>query len=458
MEYSIKDGVVHLKLLDGEITMTKEQALEQMKLNESAAKFLEKRLELYGNENWSISDTPADADYYARAELQLEELKIQIEKILKEDTDHRDYLSGFNVVISKTIEDLERKIAIPVISNKDVYRYQIEWLRKLLYFTMYSHRAIGAQKRMAAFRACTDFKELIEKFGDEAELMKEYESGLAFTPNKKLFIERRINVLIDANDKIRITHNSWYPTPKNTYTVAFGEYKRIGYAWVIGGYNATWNDLDGATLRNVSINAAVPHEERDQVYAALLFYMIQGGALAFHISFLYNELDKLNATGQNLQVSSIIGIQRSTHKIHFDDFSGELFERLVFAYLNRRPWDSLEWLGQSGADGGRDIWGILNDKSTCFQCANYPRVQFAKIQKDIDKLKTNNTVPDHFVVVCGGKASGSLRKKIITYATAMGINGTKIWSGVEFEEMLRSSAPDLIKRFAEGDQFPEINE
>ena len=43
--------------------------------------------------------------------------------------------------------------------------------------------------------------------------------------------------------------------------------------------------------------------------------------------------------------------------IHFEDFDGSQFERLVFAYHARaEKWKSLEWYGQTGSDLGRDIW------------------------------------------------------------------------------------------------------
>ena len=40
--------------------------------------------------------------------------------------------------------------------------------------------------------------------------------------------------------------------------------------------------------------------------------------------------------------------------IHFEDFDGLQFERLVFAYHARADkWRSIEWYGQSGSDLGR---------------------------------------------------------------------------------------------------------
>jgi hypothetical protein len=48
----------------------------------------------------------------------------------------------------------------------------------------------------------------------------------------------------------------------------------------------------------------------------------------------------------------------TVQSVHFDDFDGHQFERLVFAYLLRTDnWLSIEWYGQAGGDSGRDFWG-----------------------------------------------------------------------------------------------------
>jgi len=62
-------------------------------------------------------------------------------------------------------------------------------------------------------------------------------------------------------------------------------------------------------------------------------------------------------------------------RVHFEDFDGLQFERLVFAYHARaEKWLSLEWYGQTGSDLGRDIWGIRNQGETlCVQCVNRGR-------------------------------------------------------------------------------------
>ncbi|WP_420627333.1 hypothetical protein [Candidatus Leptofilum sp.] len=147
--------------------------------------------------------------------------------------------------------------------------------------------------------------------------------------------------------------------------------------------------------------------------------------------------------------------------IHFEDRSGYEFERLAFAYLLRtEEWDLIEWYGQLGSDRGRDIWGVLSNRhrisTICYQCANHQRLTFKKAKEDIDKICSGpNQVPSKFVLIIGGKISANMRNRIDEYAKSKGIFAVEIWSGTEFEERLRKDTPSLIRRFCEGEAFPE---
>src|SRR6266852_392370 len=103
---------------------------------------------------------------------------------------------------------------------------------------------------------------------------------------------------------------------------------------------------------------------------------------------------------------------RTVQRVHFDDFDGKQFERLVYAYHTRTDaWRSLEWYGQIGSDLGRDIWGIRNSDSTngesvCIQCANRKIVSSKKVFQDIDKVLTStNGKPEVFRLVCTSAVS-----------------------------------------------------
>lgn len=149
-------------------------------------------------------------------------------------------------------------------------------------------------------------------------------------------------------------------------------------------------------------------------------------------------------------------MEKTVSRIHFEDRSGTEFERLSFAYLTKiKQWESIDWYGQSGKDGGRDIWGVCAGESYCYQCANYANLTVKKGKEDINKLKNNKKIPDNFILICGGKVSATTKDLILDYAKKTGIKKNAIWSGVEFEEKLRKEATDLIQRFVQGIEFPD---
>jgi hypothetical protein len=153
---------------------------------------------------------------------------------------------------------------------------------------------------------------------------------------------------------------------------------------------------------------------------------------------------------------------RYVQQIHFEDFDGLQFERLVFAYHARaEKWHSIEWYGQSGSDLGRDIWGFRDDgttagESVCVQCVNRVRLTFAKAEADISKVLTaGNRVPARFRIVTRSNVSAAMRGKIKKLVASSGVRHCDIWSGAEFEEFLRRDAESLLKRFTEGEVFPD---
>lgn len=159
------------------------------------------------------------------------------------------------------------------------------------------------------------------------------------------------------------------------------------------------------------------------------------------------------------------GPAKLVQPIHFEDFSGSQFERLVFAYHWRSDkWRSLEWYGQTGSDLGRDIWGIRDNEtptgeSVCIQCANRKELTFPKVEKDLAKiLKAPNGTPHCFRIVAASTISAKLRDKTKQHVNSLGISECDLWSGAEFEEFLRHGAESLLKRFIDGEAFPDAPE
>lgn len=151
--------------------------------------------------------------------------------------------------------------------------------------------------------------------------------------------------------------------------------------------------------------------------------------------------------------------QVQVHPIHFEDYSGPQFERLACAYLIRRPeFTEVAWYGQLGSDRGRDIVCVHQDGSTwIIQCANFTRLTERKAKEDIEKIAAGpRSKGAHFRLVAGGRVSSNLRDKAASLARAAKLIHEGVWSGPEFEEHLRRDTPDLVKRFVEGEVFPEL--
>jgi hypothetical protein len=154
-------------------------------------------------------------------------------------------------------------------------------------------------------------------------------------------------------------------------------------------------------------------------------------------------------------------IVRTVKPVHFEDFSGVEFERLVFAYHLRAGWTELAWYGQTGSDLGRDIVGIepLADgtaRRTVIQCVNRSILTLAKAVDDMTKvIGAQKDRPDAFKFVSRSSVSARRRDAIEQAAAALGIGRVTIWSSAEFEEQLRLRAEVLLERFLHGTAFPD---
>lgn len=147
--------------------------------------------------------------------------------------------------------------------------------------------------------------------------------------------------------------------------------------------------------------------------------------------------------------------------VHFEDFDGHAFERLVFAYHLWADWRDLAWYGQTGSDMGRDIIGIepidrTTGRRTVIQCANRDDLPLAKAKGDMKGAAAAPTgIPQAFKFVCRGAVSANRRDAIAKAAKAIKIGHVTIWSGAEFEEHLRLRAEFLLRRFVDGVPFPD---
>lgn len=70
-------------------------------------------------------------------------------------------------------------------------------------------------------------------------------------------------------------------------------------------------------------------------------------------------------------------------------------------------------------------------------------------------LKAGSGIPQRFRIVTRSAVSAAMRGKIKAHVLAKGVCHCDIWSGTEFEEFLRRDAESLLKRFVEGETFPD---
>uniref|UniRef100_E6VP07 Restriction endonuclease type IV Mrr domain-containing protein n=1 Tax=Rhodopseudomonas palustris (strain DX-1) TaxID=652103 RepID=E6VP07_RHOPX len=156
-----------------------------------------------------------------------------------------------------------------------------------------------------------------------------------------------------------------------------------------------------------------------------------------------------------------MSIARTVRPIHFEDFDGAEFERLVFAYHLCDGWTDLAWYGQTGSDHGRDIIGTeIHDnrpnQRTVIQCVNRGSLTQAKAEADMTAaVGAPSGRPDAFKFVCRSNVSAQRRDAVAKAAAALGVYRVTIWSGTEFEEQLRLRAEFLLKRLVDGVPFPD---
>jgi hypothetical protein len=62
---------------------------------------------------------------------------------------------------------------------------------------------------------------------------------------------------------------------------------------------------------------------------------------------------------------------------------------------------------------------------------------------------------DAILIVCASSVSAKLRDKVKDHAQKKEVAHCDIWSGHEFEERLRRDAEALLRRFIDGEQFPD---
>jgi len=165
-------------------------------------------------------------------------------------------------------------------------------------------------------------------------------------------------------------------------------------------------------------------------------------------------------------MSSPKRLTRTVSSVHFEDFGGSNFERLVLAYhIRTEPCFDFEWYGLVGKDKGRDIIGAGQIPDTKKQvyliaCANWQEFTTAKATSDLDAcISSPHGCPNKVRFVTGSpKVSAAMRDDIKTYCKNKNIMECQVWSGPDLEEHIRANAESLLKRFHDGEEFPDAKD
>jgi hypothetical protein len=160
---------------------------------------------------------------------------------------------------------------------------ELQWLT-----TLHGHKSKMHFEQMIS---SPDFRALIDKYGERDKLMEIYRNGLEFAPDREIYINELIRQYESTmpNYQSGITIRDW--TTNQELNIQTGEYRRIGYAWVNGGYNANNSELRSTSLGHLSLCPPhVPLIQRYSIYVQILYQLAAGGGIAFHLAFLRKEL------------------------------------------------------------------------------------------------------------------------------------------------------------------------
>lgn len=227
-----------------------------------------------------------------------------------------------------------------------------------------------------------DFKTLIEHYGEGDKLLESYLEGLNFAPDREVYINTRIKNYESVVPKYQAIVHAWDRQNKKQIKIQLGEYKRIGFAWVNNGHNASRSDLECSTLRNLTLCPDVPPEGRYHIFINLLHQLATGGAMAFHIAFLRDQLRQPLTTKMKKPVSS--NFWKGTPKQ-----KETLFEELVAeSFIDTSDSNKMNFLNNNLVEwkvDGRTLFYLLNQLKE-------RKYQLLSINENLGPLIRNNFV------------------------------------------------------------------
>ena len=261
---------------------------------------------------------------------------------------NKSILDIYNLELSSYILNINGQIMHFPTAEQLLYakmEVQIRWF--------YILQGYKEHQRYEEMLKVKDFRELIEKYGREQELTEQYQKGLEFAPDRELYIKKRIQIHEDILPKFRAGISVRDEKSHIPIQVDVGEYKRIGYEWANNGHNAQPYDLQTTTLRNVTLCPSVPAERRYAIYCQVLYQLASGGALAFHLAFLRQQLNKTDPASPVKPITHRIwqGTQAKKERL-FDELTKE-------GFLNPGGYSKENFLNNQSVQWKQDARSLL---------------------------------------------------------------------------------------------------
>ena len=135
-------------------------------------------------------------------------------------------------------------------------------------------------------------------------------------------------------------------------------------------------------------------------------------------------------------------ITKTTNPIHFEDLDPMRFEDLAFNVLYRsKKWHSINHLGRSGNDGGRDIDGTEIDEDSnitrwLIQCKRYKKIGPKLLESIVIDLNNKNPNFEYFHLIISCPLSKTGFEKLERLKVRLGIKEILIWTNSHLESML----------------------
>jgi len=155
----------------------------------------------------------------------------------------------------------------------------------------------------------------------------------------------------------------------------------------------------------------------------------------------------------------------TTNKVlPFGELSPLEFERLCLWLVEREGFSSVQHLGESGSEQGRDIIAYKETEQRkelwYIQCKRYNRIDVTTLKKEVDKYNTlvasdNQKRPTGIIFITSASVSANIREKIEQYCHNFGYF-CEFWARTELD-MRTKKYPEIVTEFFAATRIPPVS-